>query len=323
MKFLITGGLGFIGSHFVEKIARCGHEIVVVDKLTQASTIENLSVDIISSVELKIMDISSRNDLFNNLRTHFGTFDWVINFAAESHVDRSIDNGVPFCDSNVLGVVNILEFMKSGGGEKMIQISTDEVYGSIRVGNWNEETALCPRNPYSASKAAAELFCNAYKTTHGLNIIITRSSNNFGSRQAVEKFIPKIIYKILNQEKVPVYGDGTNKREWIFVNNYVDALYSICEKKVTNFDSYNFGGYEISNIDLVQKIIKKLNGNINSIDFIKDRLGHDFRYALDDSRFKKEFSVTQVDFESGLDQTIIWYVNNIAWMRESAKRANI
>ena len=323
MKFLITGGVGFIGSHFVEKIARYGHEIVVVDKLTQASTIENLSADIISSVELKIIDISSRNDLFNNLSTHFGTFDWIINFAAESHVDRSIDNGVPFCDSNVLGVVNILEFMKSGGGERMIQISTDEVYGSIMAGNWNEETALCPRNPYSASKAAAELFCNAYKTTHGLNIIITRSSNNFGSRQAVEKFIPKIIYKILNQEKVPVYGDGTNKREWILVNNYVDALYLICEKKVTNFDSYNFGGYEISNIDLVQKIIKKLNGNINSIDFIKDRLGHDFRYALDDSRFKKEFNVTQVDFESGLDKTIVWYVNNIAWMRESAKRINI
>lgn len=247
----------------------------------------------------------------------------MVNFAAESHVDKSVENGVPFCNSNVLGLVNILEFMKSNGGNKMIQISTDEVYGSIKDGSWNENTPLDPRNPYSASKASAEFFCNSYRITHGVPIITTRCTNNFGPKQSVEKFIPKIIYSILNGMKIPIYGTGNNRREWTYVSNHIEALYAICEKNTMNYNNYNIGGYELANNDLVQIIIKKMDSDLSQINYIIDRPGHDFRYALDDSRFKGEFQIEEIGFDSGLDQTINWYLNNSSWLANSAKRVGL
>ena len=207
MKIIVTGGCGFIGSHFVEQAVTRGDEILVIDKLTYAGSLDNLAHLPKDSFKFSHVDISNSQTLSKEIK-QFGKADCLINFAAESHVDRSISNPAPFMESNIIGTVNLLELLRSSHFDRMVQISTDEVYGSINEGSWNEFAPILPRSSYSASKASAEHFCRAYRNTYGLSIAITRCSNNYGERQSAEKLIPKIISSVLAELELPIYGGG-------------------------------------------------------------------------------------------------------------------
>jgi dTDP-glucose 4,6-dehydratase len=317
MRLVVTGGFGFIGSHFVESALARGHEVFVIDKLTYAGNplnLENVNED---SYRFSQIDIADSNSLLSAL-TNARHIDCVINFAAESHVDRSISNSTPFIDSNIKGVANLLDSLKARLFKKLIQISTDEVYGTIADGSWNESASIAPRSPYSASKASGDLLCLAYKNTFGLDITITRCSNNYGPRQSVEKFIPNSICKILERERIPVYGDGCNRREWIHVLDHVSAILKLVESQSIKKTIYNIGGIEVSNIEIAKLISGKLGVGIDSIEFVPDRLGHDFRYSVDHSEISNEFGwAPKYELTESLGQTIDWYVNNPTWVESS------
>jgi dTDP-glucose 4,6-dehydratase len=312
MKVLVTGGAGFIGSHFVEMALTDQFpeitSITVLDKLTYAGKLTNLQ-HIANNPNFNFVqgDICD-SELVNNL---MGQADAVINFAAESHVDRSIFDSSLFVQTNVLGTHVLLESARINSIKKFIQISTDEVYGSIKEGSWDESQPLLPNSPYSASKAAADLLARSYFVTHGLNIGITRCSNNFGPRQDAEKLIPNFILKLAKNEKVTVYGDGKNIRDWIHVKDHCRAIYFTLMHGEPG-EVYNIGGgIELSNLELTKKIIKKMKKDDLLISFVPDRLGHDRRYSVDSSKiFALGFSVAQ-DFETKLDGTIDWYMNSI------------
>lgn len=316
MKILVTGGLGFIGSHFAESAILQGHDVSIVDKLTYAGHLQNIQ-DFRSKIrDVAIMDIASPQ-MFDFIKTN--NFDTIINFAAESHVDRSLNNGLTFTESNVLGVTNILEAQKSGFFEKFIQVSTDEVYGTIAAGSWKEISPLDPRSPYSASKASAELHCNAYRTSFGLNITITRSANNYGPRQSVEKFIPVAISKLVIGNKVPIYGNGENIREWVHVSDHVGALLTLSQSAISGV--FNIGGESISNLELAKRICQYMNITGNQFEFVSDRLGHDFRYSVDDELIKESVGWKRnFGLAEGLGQTIEWYLENQEWVTNSMKR---
>ncbi len=312
MKVLVTGGAGFIGSHFVEMSLTDQFSeissITVLDKLTYAGKMSNLQ-HLAHSPNFKfvhgdICDSELVNDLVSKV-------DAVINFAAESHVDRSIFDSSLFVKTNVLGTHVLLESARINKIKRFIQISTDEVYGSIKEGSWDESQPLLPNSPYSASKAAADLLARSYFVTHGLNIGITRCSNNFGPRQDAEKLIPNFILKLARNEKVTIYGDGKNIRDWIHVQDHCDAIYFTLINGAPG-EIYNIGGgIELSNLELTKKIITKMKKDDSLISFVPDRLGHDRRYSVDSSKiFALGFSVTQ-DFEQKLDSTIDWYMNSI------------
>jgi dTDP-glucose 4,6-dehydratase len=216
--------------------------------------------------------------------------DCVINFAAESHVDRSIINSAPFISSNIKGVANLLDALKIGLYKKLIQISTDEVYGTISDGSWDESFPINPRSPYSASKASADMLCIAYKNTFGLDITITRCSNNYGQRQCVEKFIPNSICSILDGTEIPVYGDGKNRREWIHVFDHISAIMKLVDAKEIKHTIYNIGGSEFSNLEIARIISDYLMASSDSIKFVPDRQGHDFRYSVNHELFANEFN---------------------------------
>jgi dTDP-glucose 4,6-dehydratase len=319
MKFLVTGGLGFIGSHFVELLLKNSHSVFVVDKLTYAANPLNLNNESKSLINLKVIDIANEISI-NEYFDAYGPFDCIVNFAAESHVDRSIVSSAPFIDSNFIGLVNLLEITKNGGSKKLIQISTDEVYGSILDGNWNENSILDPRSPYSATKASAEMMCNSYKNTYGLNVVITRCANNYGPKQSVEKLIPKSIFSILSGKPIQIYGKGNNFREWLYVVDHCEVIYRIATKELTDFSVYNISGVGFSNIQIVEKL-KSCSDTKVDIEFVPDRLGHDFRYAVNDDRLKKEFNwKPHFDFEESLVSTFDWYRLNPKWITESYER---
>jgi dTDP-glucose 4,6-dehydratase len=320
MRLLVTGGFGFIGSAFVKRAVAKGHDIVVIDKMTYAADLSNIPDEIQSMVEVSNLDISDQISLENFLN-YQANFDWIVNFAAESHVDRSISNGLPFVQSNIVGVVNFLEYIKKVPDTKFFQISTDEVYGTISEGSWDENSPLLPRSAYSSSKASAELFCNAYRNTHNAQILITRSANNFGPYQSAEKLIPTVINSILSGRKVPIYGDGSNRREWLYVDDHVLAVLKIVESGTTSNNIYNLGGIEFSNIEIVNEILRILGKDESSIQYVEDRKGHDFRYSVNDSLFGKEFGVIQnANFQTQLESTVSWYLNNQNWLNRSALR---
>ena len=322
MRLLVTGGLGFIGSHFVDLAVSSGHEILVLDKMTYAASLENLSSGARSHVTLKIGDISEVNFLEESLKNE-KEFDCVINFAAESHVDRSINNASIFAQSNVIGTLNILDLVKKGKCNRMVQISTDEVYGTLESGSWTENSAMNPRSPYSASKAAAENFCQAYANTYGINVTITRCANNFGPRQSYEKLIPKTIWNAHNEMKIPIYGTGENRREWLPVLVHVKSILKIVNEENNSFDIFNIGGTEITNLNLVKKILNILNKPESLIEFTTDRLGHDFRYSVDDLKFKNKFGIYNPDtFDQKLEETISWYLKNLIWLEKSIERGS-
>jgi dTDP-glucose 4,6-dehydratase len=320
VRLLVTGGFGFIGSTFVSLAISNGHEIVVIDKMTYAADSENIPALIRPKLVASTLDLANKVDLDKFLNSQ-ERFDCIVNFAAESHVDRSIKDGLPFVKSNVLGVVNLLEYIKRFPQTKFLQVSTDEVYGTISDGSWDETHPLNPRSAYSSSKASAEMFCNAYRSTHGLQILITRSANNYGPRQSAEKLIPTAIRSILNNQKVPVYGNGLNRREWIYVEDHALAILNIIESKDPLSTVYNLGGVELTNIELVKTILSFMGSEDSRISFVEDRKGHDFRYSVNDSLYRKEFGVLSTgNFQTQLESTVSWYLNNQDWLKRSHER---
>ena len=319
MRFIVTGGMGFIGSHFVDILLENNHEILLIDKMTYAANPLNLSPEKQNAANLRIVDIADDRRL-NECAHIFGSVDYIFNFAAESHVDRSIENSHPFLDSNIKGTVNLLELLRKGAAKKMIQVSTDEVYGSINSGSWSEASSLIPNSPYSASKASAEMMCNAYGHTFGLDIVITRCANNFGPRQSLEKFIPKSILSIINGSSVQVYGNGKNRREWLSVIDHCRALYLLASNK-SKHKVYNISGIEFDNLEIVEKISEVFTNNETKIQFVSDRLGHDFRYSVNSERLENELGWKPIHtFEETLSSTVAWYKNNPIWIEESLRR---
>ena len=320
MKFIVTGGMGFIGSHFVDLLLRDNQEVLLIDKMTYAANPLNLSEEVQNEANFQKIDIADSISL-NACIENFGSVDCIVNFAAESHVDRSIKDSTPFAESNIKGTMNLLEVLRNGGAKKMIQVSTDEVYGSLNTGSWDENSNLDPRSPYSASKASAEMMCNAYRNTYGIKVLVTRCANNFGPRQSVEKFIPLAITSIFNGNQIPIYGDGSNRREWIHVFDHCQAIYKLAMTEKSSHYIYNIGGKEFSNLNIAEIISQTTNKERANIEFVTDRLGHDFRYSVNDERIRSEFGwKPKYTFESAIGETIDWYRKNPEWIRISKKQ---
>jgi dTDP-glucose 4,6-dehydratase len=316
MKLLVTGGVGFIGSNFVRHI-RQKHpdwEITNLDKLTYAGNLENLT-DIQNQPGYHFVkgDIADRK-LVDKLLSQ--GLDVIVNFAAESHVDRSILDASPFIETNVKGTQVLLEGAKNHGIQRFIQVSTDEVYGSTERGEFTEKSPLSPNSPYSASKAAADLLCRAYFETHHLPAIVTRCTNNFGPYQFPEKLIPLAVTNALEDKPVPVYGDGLNIRDWIFVGDHCRALDAVIQKGQPG-EIYNIGGgNEKTNLELIHKLLELLDKPQSLIQFVTDRPAHDRRYALDCSRIATELGWKPAySFEKALSATVDWYLKNESWWR--------
>ena len=312
MKLLVTGGLGFIGSNFISRVFENEKDwsVINVDDELYGSNHQSLkkfeSNSKYSFVKGNITDQKLMEKLISKS-------DVVVNFAAESHVDRSISNAKPFIDSNILGVFTLLEIIKKIK-KKMIHISTDEVYGSFDSGSAKEETRLNPSSPYAASKASAELLIQSYVTTYGCDVIITRCTNNYGPKQFPEKLIPKTIILALNDKKIPIYGTGKNIRDWIFVEDHCDAIIDVLTKGRSG-ESYNISaGNEIDNMTIIKKILTIVDKPLENIEFVEDRPGHDFRYSMDSTKIRNELGWAQKEkFEDGLKKTVDWYLENKEW----------
>ena len=312
MKLLVTGGLGFIGSNFISRIFE-NHEnwsIVNVDAELYGSNHQSLKKfedsDKYRFVKGNITDQKLMEELISES-------DVVVNFAAESHVDRSISNAKPFIDSNILGVFTLLEAIKKMK-KKLIHISTDEVYGSLKTDSAKEETRLNPSSPYAASKASAELLIQSYITTYSCDVIITRCTNNYGPKQFPEKLIPKTIMLAINNKNIPIYGTGKNIRDWIFVEDHCDAIIDVLLKGKSG-ESYNISaGNEIDNITIIKKILTILDKPLENIEFVEDRPGHDFRYSMESSKIRQTLEWSQKKkFDEGIEKTVEWYLENKEW----------
>ncbi|MBU0662019.1 MAG: dTDP-glucose 4,6-dehydratase [Candidatus Diapherotrites archaeon] len=311
-KVLVTGGAGFIGSNFVHYFLRehPQSELVNLDKLTYAGNKANLAGlegnKNYSFVQADICDAAAVGKAMEGC-------DAIVNFAAESHVDRSIKDASTFLRTNVEGVRVLLEAAGSAGVKRFMQISTDEVYGSIAEGSFKETDALSPRNPYSASKAAADLLVNSYAETYGLGTVITRSSNNFGPYQFPEKVIPLFVTNLLRGKKVPLYGDGMNVREWIYVEDNCRGIETVFAKGKKG-ETYNVGsGDEKTNIDLTKAILAELGKGDDMIERVQDRLGHDRRYSLDCTKLRALGWEPTGNFGENLKRTVSWYKGNEKW----------
>ena len=316
MRLLVTGGAGFIGSCFVRHILKKhpDYKIINLDALTYAGNLDNLK-DIEANpnytfVHGNICDKKLVKDLIRES-------DMVVNFAAESHVDRSISSPEIFIETNVKGTLNLLEASKELGVERYLQVSTDEVYGSLgESGYFHETTPISPNSPYSASKASADMLVRAYGETYNLPVLVTRCSNNYGPYQYPEKLIPFFILKLLRGEKVPVYGDGMNIRDWLYVYDHCEAIDRVLHKGRVK-EVYNIGGHnEKTNLEITRIILKELGKDESSIEFVQDRLGHDRRYAISNDKITKELGwKPSLTFEEGIKITIQWYLNNQDWIK--------
>lgn len=328
---LITGGAGFIGSHVVRRFVTQypNYNIINIDALTYAGNLENLKdIEKLPNYQFIKADITDEDliiDIFKKYRP-----DGVVHLAAESHVDRSITSPLEFVKTNVLGTVNLLNAAKEIWNEnyfnkRFLHVSTDEVYGTLgETGLFTEETSYDPHSPYSASKASSDHFVRAYADTYGLPIVISNCSNNYGPNQFPEKLIPLCIHNVLNNEPLPIYGDGKYTRDWLFVVDHAIAIDLIFHEG-ENRESYNVGGFnEWKNIDLVKELCRQMDEKLNKpkgeseklITFVKDRPGHDLRYAIDATKINKELGwKPSVTFEEGLSKTIDWYLENKEWLR--------
>ncbi len=323
MKLLVTGGAGFIGSNFV-RMASNGQlagidSIKVLDKLTYAGVIENLrAAEDFSGYEFvqgDICDLTLVNEVIKDV-------DAVINFAAESHVDRSITGFTDFVQTNIVGVQVLLDAIKASGSKiRFLQVSTDEVYGSIISGSWNEDWPLQPNSPYSASKASGELLTRSYFKTHGLDVVITRCSNNYGTHHFPEKLIPLFITNLIEGKKVPVYGAGKNVRDWLHVDDHCRGIYAALMHGKSG-EVYNIGGgRELTNLEITDLILKEMSADESVIEYVEDRKGHDFRYSIDWTKIHRELGYEpQVKFEDGLKETIQWYRDNETWWKPLKSR---
>lgn len=320
MHILVTGGLGFIGCNFIRYMLNTYHDvnIINIDNLSYGSNLNNLK-DVKKDKRYKFVKGSITNvKLINKL---IKNVDAIVNFAAETHVDRSIANPKPFFKNNTQGVLIILEAIrKTNKNVKFIQVGTDESYGDIMESSFTEEDRLKPSSPYAASKAAADLFCQAYHKTYNLNIIVTRCTNNFGPYQFPEKLIPKTIIRASLGMKIPIYGTGKNIRDWIYVLDHCEALDMVLRKGKPG-ETYNISsGNELDNLTLVKKILKIMNKNEELIEFVEDRPGHDIRYSLDSSKIRKELSWRpKHSLEDSLKKTVEWYLANKWWWKTIAK----
>ncbi|MEK3941014.1 dTDP-glucose 4,6-dehydratase [Bacillus sp. FSL R5-0431] len=308
-SYLITGGAGFIGLNFVKLLLQeTDVRLTVFDKLTYASHPEEMD-ELLKLSHFRFIqgDITLQHELDQAFDE---VYDAIIHFAAESHVDRSIESAEPFIQTNVLGTYRMLEAVLKGKAKKLIHISTDEVYGDLELDDpaFTELTPLSPNNPYSASKASSDLLVKSYIHTHQLPAMITRCSNNYGPYQHEEKLIPTIIRKAINGEKVPIYGDGQQIRDWLYVEDHARAVKRVLESGTAG-QVYNIGGgNEKTNLDLTKTILMQLGISHDRIAFVQDRKGHDRRYAIDASKLKRELGWTQeTSFEAGIEKTINWY----------------
>jgi dTDP-glucose 4,6-dehydratase len=323
MRLLVTGGAGFIGSNYVRMIARGDlkgiSRVVVLDKLTYAGIRENLdSAENISSYSFVEGDICDSNLVTSLLMD----IDAVINFAAESHVDRSISGARDFVQTNIVGVQVLLDSIKSSGRNiRFLQVSTDEVYGSIESGSWSEEWPLQPNSPYSASKASGELLVRSYSKTHDMDVVITRCSNNYGTHHFPEKLIPLFITNLIQGRKVPVYGSGENIRDWLHVDDHCRGIHSVLMNGRSG-EIYNIGGgRELTNNEITSLILDVVGADESSIEYVKDRKGHDLRYSVDWTKINRELGYQpQVKFEDGLRDTVQWYRDNEAWWKPLKNR---
>ncbi|WP_048065329.1 dTDP-glucose 4,6-dehydratase [Methanosarcina acetivorans] len=318
MKMLVTGGCGFIGSNFIRYMLKKypDYQIVNLDKLTYAENFANLR-DIENKpnyffVKGDICDPASVNEVMTKV-------DQVVHFAAESHVDRSIEDGSVFVRTNVLGTNTLLQSALANKIKKFIHVSTDEVYGSAMEGSFTEMDNLNPSSPYSSSKASSDLLAKSYHTTYGLPVCITRCTNNFGPYQYPEKLIPFFISRLMEGKKVPVYGTGLNIRDWIYVEDHCSAVDFILHNGKSG-EIYNIdGGNELTNLEITHRLLKMLGKDESSIEYVEDRKGHDFRYSLDGGKLEKMGWKPQYDFDTALEQTDSWYVEN-KWWWEPLKR---
>jgi dTDP-glucose 4,6-dehydratase len=317
MKLLVTGGAGFIGSNFIHYVLKehPDWEVVNLDKLTYAGNLENLK-DVEGDPRYRFVkgDIADRKLVDNLLQSGF---DAIVNFAAESHVDRSILDASPFIETNIRGTQVLLEGARQHRVGKFLQVSTDEVYGSTERGKFTEKSPLSPNSPYAASKAAADLLCLAYWRTYHLPVVITRCSNNLGPFQFPEKLIPLAVTNVLENKPIPVYGDGLNIRDWIYVEDHCRALDIVLEKGKPG-EVYNIGAdQEKTNLELIQRLLDVMGKPRDLITFVADRPGHDRRYALDISKIAHELGWKPVyPFDKALAMTVDWYIKNEAWWRK-------
>jgi len=314
MRILVTGGCGFIGSNFIRQmLSRYPYHIINFDKLTYAGNLENLK-DVEDNPNYTFVkgDIAEKRDVAQVFERGI---DAVINFAAESHVDRSIMDPDAFVKTNISGAFNLLEQARQTGVNRFIQISTDEVYGSLgKEGKFREDTPLAPNSPYSASKTSADLLAMAYYRTYGMPVVITRCSNNYGPYQFPEKLIPLMISNALHDKELPVYGDGMNIRDWIHVTDHCDAIDTVLHKGEPG-NVYNVGGEnERANIEIVKLILSVLGKPESLIKYVKDRPGHDRRYAIDSTKIKNLLGFQpKMSFKKGMEETVAWYVEHRPW----------
>ena len=323
MKLLVTGAAGFIGSNFVRMIAKGDLEgvsgVKVLDKLTYAGIRANLKsaaeLSLYEFVQGDICDLLLVAELLNDV-------DAVVNFAAESHVDRSISGAADFVQTNIVGVQVLLDAIKASRRQiRFLQVSTDEVYGSIEKGSWTEGWPLLPNSPYSASKASGELLARSYNRTHGMDVVITRCSNNYGTHHFPEKLIPLFITNLIEGKKVPVYGTGENVRDWLHVDDHCRGIYSVLMNGRSG-EVYNIGGgRELTNNEITSLILEAMGADESSIEYVEDRKGHDLRYSVDSTKINRELGYEpQVKFEDGLRETIQWYRDNEAWWKPLKNR---
>ena len=323
MRYFVTGGAGFIGSNYVRGLLSglWGNNVsgvTVFDSFTYAGNRHNLD-ECSADSRLTIVDGDIRNpqDILASLPGH----DVIVHFAAESHVDRSIESSSVFMSTNVLGTHQLLEAALKLKIERFVHVSTDEVYGSIDSGSWDENEPLLPNSPYAASKASSDLVARSYYRTHGLNLSITRCSNNFGKYQYPEKVIPLFITNLITGKKVPLYGDGLNIRDWLHVDDHCRGIFKVLMNGRSG-QVYNIGGgRELTNIEITNLLLEAMGADESSIEYVEDRKGHDLRYSVDWTKINKELEYEpQVNFEDGLKQTIQWYRDNQAWWKPLKNR---
>ena len=325
MRVLVTGGAGFIGSHYVRSVLggawglTAPDEVVVLDKFTYAGNIENLT-PVLHDPRLRVVegDIVDRHAVDGLM----GEVDAVVHFAAESHVDRSILGAADFVVTNVVGTQTLLDSALRHGVEKFVHVSTDEVYGSIEHGSWDEEQPLEPNSPYSASKASSDLVARAYFRTHGLPVCITRCSNNYGPYQFPEKVIPLFVTNLTDGLSVPLYGEGANVRDWLHVDDHCRGIHLVLEGGRPG-ETYNIGGgTELTNKELTGLLLEATGSDWDRVERVTDRLGHDRRYSVDITKISAELGYQpRVPFEQGLGETVAWYRENRAWWEPLKARA--
>ncbi|KAA9376438.1 dTDP-glucose 4,6-dehydratase [Microbispora cellulosiformans] len=314
MRVLVTGGAGFIGSHYVRTLVSGGYpaftgaRVTVLDKLTYAGNLANLE-PVSGGFDFVHGDVCDAALLAEVVPGH----EVVVHFAAESHVDRSIDSAAEFVRTNVLGTQALMQACLDAGVSRVVHVSTDEVYGSIETGSWDEEAPLRPRSPYSASKAGADHVACAYGVTHGLPVMITRCGNNYGPYQYPEKLVPFFVTRLIRGEKVPLYGDGGNVRDWVHVEDHCRGIQLVAERGAAGETYHVAGTAELANKELTIRLLEAFGYGWDMVEHVPDRKGHDRRYSLSDAKIRALGYEPSVGFDDGLRDTIAWYSGNPDW----------